>query len=262
MQSIKFAGGFPAMTTKILQNTSQTKSDANRKGFTLIELLVVIAIIALLAAILFPVFARARENARKSSCMNGQKQIGVGLMQYVQDFDERYVFQNGDGLWVGGTAGAPIGTPAGLTFVDFLHPYIKSEQVWKCASSPRNGDANARISFHMNGCMNGTSLADVSSTAKTLMFRDPGTATSWNRAWLRVVPVNYTSNDCNGSATGTNNINAERGLTGGGIAGQPGPHFEGYNVVYADGHVKWLARTDFLLTPPNAKVVFSPDGLK
>src|SRR4051795_2249509 len=57
-------------------------------GFTLIELLVVIAIIALLAAILFPVFARARENARKSSCLNNLKQVGIGLLQYAQDYDE------------------------------------------------------------------------------------------------------------------------------------------------------------------------------
>lgn len=59
------------------------------KGFTLIEILVVIAIIALLAAILFPVFARARENARRTSCASNLKQIGLGIMQYTQDYDER-----------------------------------------------------------------------------------------------------------------------------------------------------------------------------
>ena len=78
------------------------------KGFTLIELLVVIAIIALLAAILFPVFARARENARKSSCSNNLKQIGVAVMQYVQDYDETFPHQhwfsgcnefNGTAVW-------------------------------------------------------------------------------------------------------------------------------------------------------------------
>ncbi len=61
------------------------------KGFTLIELLVVIAIIAILAAILFPVFARARENARRASCQSNLKQVGLGIMQYVQDYDERYM---------------------------------------------------------------------------------------------------------------------------------------------------------------------------
>ena len=66
------------------------KSKQYRRGFTLIELLVVIAIIAILAAILFPVFARARENARRSSCLSNMKQIGLGMMQYSQDNDERY----------------------------------------------------------------------------------------------------------------------------------------------------------------------------
>ena len=60
-----------------------------KSGFTLIELLVVIAIIAILAAMLFPVFARARENARRSSCQSNLKQIGLGLLQYSQDYDER-----------------------------------------------------------------------------------------------------------------------------------------------------------------------------
>src|SRR6476660_2779871 len=101
-----------------------------RSAFTLIELLVVIAIIALLAAILFPVFARARENARKSSCSNNMKQIGLGMMQYVQDYDESYVYQPADGQYIGGVLNARMAAPAGITFADKLHSYIKSEQVW------------------------------------------------------------------------------------------------------------------------------------
>src|SRR4028118_1558188 len=71
-----------------------------RRGFSLIELLVVIAIIAILAAILFPVFARARENARRASCMSNLKQIGLGALQYSQDYDEKMVsIYYGDSGW-------------------------------------------------------------------------------------------------------------------------------------------------------------------
>src|SRR6266550_1572052 len=97
------------------------KTETVRRGFTLIELLVVIAIIALLAAILFPVFARARENARKSSCMNNLKQIGIGISQYVQDYD---------GLFFPTQQAIGAGTPGqGSTFVTYLKPYVKSSQL-------------------------------------------------------------------------------------------------------------------------------------
>ena len=89
-----------------------------RRGFTLIELLVVIAIIALLAAILFPVFARARENARKTSCQNNLKQIGVGLLAYVQDYDETMPI-----MPYNGGAGPGLGS--------FLIPYTKRQQSWR-----------------------------------------------------------------------------------------------------------------------------------
>jgi prepilin-type N-terminal cleavage/methylation domain-containing protein/prepilin-type processing-associated H-X9-DG protein len=94
------------------------------RGFTLIELLVVIAIIALLAAILFPVFSRARENARRSSCASNLKQIGLGIMQYSQDYDERMVL-------VGSTGGGPCTAP----WHDRIQPYTKSTQVFQCPSN-------------------------------------------------------------------------------------------------------------------------------
>lgn len=84
-------------------------------GFTLIELLVVIAIIAILAAILFPVFARAREKARQTSCLNNVKQQLMAVMQYVQDYDERY----------------PIDR---YGWVVLLRPYTKNDQIWVCPS--------------------------------------------------------------------------------------------------------------------------------
>ncbi len=99
------------------------------RGFTLIELLVVIAIIAILAAILFPVFATARERARQTSCLSNLKQIGTGLMMYVQDYDERYpgsVMQPIPPINGGGSSIQPIDAQ--------LNPYTKSDQVWACPS--------------------------------------------------------------------------------------------------------------------------------
>jgi prepilin-type N-terminal cleavage/methylation domain-containing protein/prepilin-type processing-associated H-X9-DG protein len=101
------------------------KNPANtaRRGFTLIELLVVIAIIALLAAILFPVFARARENARRTGCQNNLKQIGVGVAQYTQDYDEMMVpYRN-------------QANGSDTPFHALLQPYVKSTQIFKCPSN-------------------------------------------------------------------------------------------------------------------------------
>lgn len=242
------------------RSSHNVSHSSRRRGFTLIELLVVIAIIAILAAILFPVFAKARENARRISCVSGMKQIGLGLMQYVQDNDELYAFQTTacDGVYIG-TAGCtapatplPMGSPGGQTFADKLHPYIKSEAVWKCPSSSKKGNGLGRVSYHMSGCLSGRSMADVQSPAITQMFRDPGSSTSYDQCYLRVYYVK--SGDCNTDRT---SIPGERS----GVANALGPHFEGYTTAFADGHVKWLKREDYLLLPPNAKVVFSPDGL-
>jgi len=92
-----------------------------RRAFTLIELLVVIAIIAILAAILFPVFAKAREAARATACKNNLKQIGTGIMMYVQDYDELYMGRSFAGHW-------------GIA----IQPYVKNTQLFRCPSNPTN----------------------------------------------------------------------------------------------------------------------------
>ena len=91
------------------------------RAFTLIELLVVIAIIAILAAILFPVFQKVRENARKTTCASNEKQMGLMILQYVQDFDETMV---------------PRSSAEGKAWTQTLQPYTKSQAVFQCPSNP------------------------------------------------------------------------------------------------------------------------------
>ncbi|BCM91039.1 hypothetical protein IAD21_02903 [Abditibacteriota bacterium] len=110
-----------------MKQSSPFCGSSTRSGFTLIELLVVIAIIAILAAILFPVFARARENARRASCQSNLKQLGLGILQYQQDYDESFLTD-----WDGSAS-----------YRQHLQPYLKSIQLWRCPSNPlnsKNGD--------------------------------------------------------------------------------------------------------------------------
>jgi len=102
--------------------TQSSPAERRRSGFTLIELLVVIAIIAILAAILFPVFAKAREKARQTTCLSDLKQIGLGLLQYNQDYDETYCMTN-------------VPTDV-LCWAQQIFPYTKSSDVYKCPDNP------------------------------------------------------------------------------------------------------------------------------
>jgi prepilin-type N-terminal cleavage/methylation domain-containing protein/prepilin-type processing-associated H-X9-DG protein len=102
---------------------------SRKSAFTLIELLVVIAIIAILASILFPVFGRARENARRASCQSNLKQIGLGLMQYAQDFD-------------GWTPGSIV---ANRAWPSVIYPYVKSGQLFACPSGEREKTARKNV---------------------------------------------------------------------------------------------------------------------
>ena len=119
-----------------------------RRGFTLIELLVVIAIIAILAAILFPVFARAREKARQASCMSNLKQLGLGMMMYMQDYDSTLPYN----------PVAPAPAPAGTSYwaADRVYgvfmPYIKNDQLWICPTQKSLATAGTTFStYSVNG---------------------------------------------------------------------------------------------------------------
>ena len=109
------------------------------KGFTLIELLVVIAIISILAAILFPVFATAREKARQTTCASNLKQIGLGVAQYVQDYDECFPLV----YWTSGTGWMPNGN---TTPCPTLYPYVQAAGVWTCPSYV--GKTSSSFTYH------------------------------------------------------------------------------------------------------------------
>lgn len=229
-----------------------------RSGFTLIELLVVIAIISILAAILFPVFARARENARRTSCLSNTKQLGLALMQYVQDYDETFPMANSP-------LGAGQTTPDGLQWTagaiywpQIVYPYHKSLQVYWCpsykfantaASSstyvPVNGQYGANtLLLPLNNTLSASNttknLSIIQSAATTYLLMDSGTfytrasnalASSGNVGFLP--GMGSVGSDCSSINSGAAYENQRRDC-------QIARHFDGVNVAFADGHAKWL----------------------
>jgi prepilin-type N-terminal cleavage/methylation domain-containing protein/prepilin-type processing-associated H-X9-DG protein len=115
----------------------------SREGFTLIELLVVIAIIAILAAILMPVFAQAREKARQSSCMSNQKQMGLAIIQYTQDYDETMppLMTSTSAFFV---TYSPFAPGWDRNWAQLVNPYIKNRDTWKCPSDPNANFGDTR----------------------------------------------------------------------------------------------------------------------
>jgi prepilin-type N-terminal cleavage/methylation domain-containing protein len=237
------------MSTSTLPLTTDERSVRNwkpcsRQGFTLIELLVVIAIIAILAAILFPVFARARENARRASCQSNLKQIGLGWMQYTQDYDERMVPMSTSG----GTSGSAF------AWNRVIQPYLKSMQIFQCPSN----DKPASYTYNVKLAGAGTSLAAISDTVMCPIFADAVGDVNVDQAlgfWL----------DSTTKISGRSLQN--RGNPGAGGWWNPVPsaeptgvrHFDGSVWTFADGHVKWLkARADG--KPPAEPLDFNGDG--
>jgi len=140
-----------------------------RKGFTLIELLVVIAIIAILAAILFPVFAKVREKARATSCVSNQKQVGLGLLQYQQDNDEAFPI----GIYTFQAAAGASGAGAG--WAGPISPYIKSTGVFKCPDDSTsqtvvNNISLYPVSYAFNSNAAGQTVASQQAPASTVLL--------------------------------------------------------------------------------------------
>lgn len=183
-----------------------------RKAFTLIELLVVVAIIAILAAILFPVFARARENARKSSCQSNMKQLGLGFQQYIQDYDGRYPGVNTDTSQYGFQP-----------YWDLqILPYTKSMNLLQCPSdseSPRVSSPQLGPNLYRSygATIYGASESIVTRPSETVLLNeDISQGTAWDAFWTNGAFVT-----CLGSDTRWR-------------------HNETANFLYADGHVKAL----------------------
>jgi prepilin-type N-terminal cleavage/methylation domain-containing protein/prepilin-type processing-associated H-X9-DG protein len=196
-----------------------------RKGFTLIELLVVIAIIAILAAILFPVFAKAREKARQTSCLSNEKQIGLAVLQYAQDYDEKLPrYWNLIGPHV--PAGYTLSTNY-TTWADCILSYAKNDQMFQCPSQQFTQAQMAYTTYpfayfyNMNSTDGGCGLLALGSAANPsnlIMVAD-----GWGTMDYWATPATY-------SNLYKTNTTVRR-------------HNDGSNFVFVDGHAKWMNGT-------------------
>ena len=211
------------------QQRSSARTRATR-GFTLIELLVVIAIIAILAAILFPVFARARENARRASCGSNLKQVGLGIAQYTQDYDEKLPPQAGRDTDGPSDDSGPFGS-----WAHRIQPYVKSTQLFKCPSNPMSRNLNgtplaslnypaipasysASIHYFGNNPTRPNAEAIIQSPSTKIMVTEASDS-----------QTAFAAADWNG-----NSLFRDRGFAG---------HLGTTNYLFGDGHVKALRPT-------------------
>ncbi len=199
-----------------------------RRGFTLIELLVVIAIIAILAAILFPVFARAREKARQTSCNSNLKQIGTAVLMYAQDYDERLPDH--------------CGQRTAACWAVSIYPYVANAQIFACPSSDAHGDEfgiwrdapngtqhefQPRLprSYGWNLQVDCDKLADIKEPAAVIFVADSQGGSGW------IAPMH--------SCIGFTDLGATAACASKYARMWPN-HNEGINMAFGDGHAKWM----------------------
>ena len=238
------------------------------KGFTLIELLVVIAIIAILAAILFPVFAQAREKARQSSCLSNVKQMGLALMQYIDDYDETFpmhLFNQTTQVYpttaIAGYPGSKYlvcdnATDAWCryTYMDAIYPYIKNLQVFDCPNQTKP-DKNSNMnkpSYGFNAAITGyywynpatdayglygkpITVGQINSPSRFIAVGE----NPWRYSVILPQNVHYYSQAVNYN-------NPVEGV----ISLKLYPHMDGANVAYCDGHAKWAKYSDAVFSNP------------
>jgi prepilin-type N-terminal cleavage/methylation domain-containing protein/prepilin-type processing-associated H-X9-DG protein len=204
-----------------------------RRGFTLIELLVVIAIIAILAAILFPVFARAREKARQASCLSNVRQIDVAIQSYTQDYDEVlpscwFVDQSHPNYPTEGRYQHPY-------WYEKVMPYMVNTQIVACPSDPgqARGYGYNYIYFGSTSSNSGGALADVDDVSGTILFADS------EGSYICIYAQRSAGDHYGHMPHGEVSVR----------------HNDGANVGYVDGHAKWQSGGYFDTIPPWTKTI-------
>ena len=201
-----------------------------KRAFTLVEVLIVLFVIGVLAALLFPVFSRARENARRASCLGNIKQIGLGIMQYVRDYDEKYPLAYADSDGSGSyNAAFDVG------WMQVLQPYVKSTQIFQCPSEPLPYAPPQRATdyWYSAPVAQTERMTDVDQPAQTVMCGD-------GVAMPAAFVATHGALAYDGDAPSLK-YNRDIWDVTEQTAGQGGRrHLGGMNFLFCDAHAKWL----------------------
>ena len=214
----------------------KTIDKSQAKGFTLIELLVVIAIIAILAAILFPVFAQAREKARQASCLSNEKQLGLATAMYAQDYDSFWPVHQATTFYTtadkAGFAVDDWANTTSLTWAGAIQPYVKNKQVYVCPSNvgwtPGSDQKLAPLTYSYNGFASGRGDSECQKPSTVILAWDYRQKSSWatsNPAGWFTSNASYVAGWVQTSMQVPHMNNGYQGW---------------YNCIYQDGHAKPL----------------------